>query len=64
MSNPVMGGRAHLRGLVPGQHLSKETLQRWQVVGNNVSDFNCLRIKPMTSYTDSSVLTPRPTSLD
>ena len=58
MSNPVMGGRAHLRSLVPGQHLSEETLQRWQVVGNNVSDLNCLRMKPITSYTDSSVFNP------
>ena len=30
--------RVHLRGLVPGQHSSEETSQRWRVVSDTMSD--------------------------
>ena len=33
----VPSGGAHLRGLVPGQHSSEETSQRWRGVGNTYS---------------------------
>ena len=37
-SKRVTSGGIHLHGLAPGQHSSEETSQRWQAVGNTVSD--------------------------
>ena len=42
----VTSGGAHLRGLAPGQHSSKETLKRWRAVGVTVSDLTGLEIEP------------------
>ena len=49
----VTNGGAHLRGLAPGQYSSEETSQRWQAVGDAVSDSTGWRIEPMTSRADS-----------
>ena len=48
---------AHFRGLAPGQRSSAKTSQRWQVVGDTVSDLTCPRIEPETSRSDIDVFT-------
>ena len=53
----VMSGRAHLRGLSPGQHSFEETLQRWRAVGDIVSDLTRRGIEPYTTRTDFVCLT-------
>ena len=50
----VTSGEVHLRGLASGQHSSEETSQRWQAVGNTVSDLTGPGIEPQTSCTDVS----------
>ena len=35
----MTGGKAHLHGLVPGQHSFEETSQEWRAVGDTVSNF-------------------------
>ena len=47
---------AHLCVEVPGQHNSKETLQRWRAVSDTVSNLIDSGIEPQTSRTDSIVL--------
>ena len=42
----VTSGGAHLRGLAPGQCSSGKTSQRWQVVGDTVSDLTGPGIEP------------------
>ena len=53
----VMSGRTHLRSLAPGLLSSEETLQRWQAIGDTVSDLSEPGIEPQTSRTDSVRLT-------
>ena len=52
-----MSGGTHLRSLAPGQLSSEETLQRWQAIGDTVSDLSEPGIEPQTSRTDSVRLT-------
>ena len=51
----VTSGEAHLRGLAPGQHSSKETSQRWRAVYDTVSNLISLATEPRISRTDSFV---------
>ena len=53
----VTSGGAPLRCFAPGQHSSEETLQRWQAVGDTVSDLTGRGIESQTSRTDSVRLT-------
>ena len=48
-------GRVHLCRLAPGQFSSRETSQRWLVVGDTVFDLTDPGIKPQTFRTDSDV---------
>ena len=48
-------GVAHLRGVAPEQHISKETLQRWQAVGDTLCDITDPGIERRTSRTNSDV---------
>ena len=41
-----MSSGTHFRGLAPGQLSSGETLQRWQAVGDTVSDLIDSGIEP------------------
>ena len=52
----VTSGRAHLRGLAPGQHSSEETSQRWRAVGHCVSNLTGPGIDTQTFRTESDVL--------
>ena len=45
---------AHRRDFEPGQHSSKETWQRWQAVGDTVSNLTDLGIKSQTSGSNGS----------
>ena len=54
--NHLTTGGAHLRGLAPGQHSSKETSQQWRAVGYTVSDLTGPVIEPQTSRTNSDGL--------
>ena len=45
----------HLRDLVPGQHSSEETLQRWRAVGDGVFGLTCPGIKVGTSRVVNAV---------
>ena len=54
-SERVTSGGIHLHGLEPGKHRSKETLQRWQIVGDTVSGLIEPEIEPRTSYANGSV---------
>ena len=54
--NDLTNGGDHLLSLAPGQHSSKETSQRWRVVGYTVSDLTDPGFVPQTSLTDSIVL--------
>ena len=42
----MTSGGVHIRGLVPGQHSSDETSQRWRAVGDTASDLSCLGDEP------------------
>ena len=53
----VMSGGTHVRSLAPGLFSSEETLQRWQAIGDTVSDLSEPGIEPQTSRTDSVRLT-------
>ena len=59
----VTWGGMHLRYLVPGQHSSEKTSQRWRTVGDTVSDLTDLEFEPHTSRTNSSVSTTKLTSV-
>ena len=48
---------ARFQSFTPGQHNSKETSQRWQIVGATVSDLTGPGIEPQTSRADSRVFT-------
>ena len=58
----VTSSGAHLCGLTPGQHSSKETWQRWRAVCDIVSDLTDPGIEPQIYRTDSDVLTSELTS--
>ena len=51
-----MSSGAHFRGLALGQRTPELTSQRWQAVGDNVSDLTGPGIEPQTSRTDSNLL--------
>ena len=52
----VTSGGAHFRGLAPGQHSFKETLQRWRAFGDTVSGFTGSEIAFRNFISDGSVL--------
>ena len=51
----VTSGGVHLRGLAPGKHISEETLQRWQAVGDTVSYLTGTGIESKTFRGDNDV---------
>ena len=54
MPKRVSSVEAHIRGLAPQLHISKETSQRWRVVANTVSDLTGPTIELQTPRTDSN----------
>ena len=55
MPQRVTSGRAHLRGVRPGQHNNEELSRRWRVVGDTVHYLTGPGIEPMTSRVNSDV---------
>ena len=54
-SKRVTNGGVHLRGVAPGQHISKETSQRWRSIGCTVSNLTGPKIEPLTSRAKNKV---------
>ena len=52
----AISGGVHLRGVVPGQHSSEETSQRWPAVSDTLADFIGPGIEPRTSSAHSDIV--------